>query len=77
MRVHARLLVFAGVLGHGIFVTAASRMPYKEGVNVCFQLPVDIQTARFGPIEMEQLWNRGGATGGKGSTRRTLENGLK
>jgi hypothetical protein len=25
------------------------------------------QIARFGPIGMEQLWNRGGATGGKRS----------
>jgi hypothetical protein len=25
------------------------------------------QSARFGPIGMEQLWNRGGATGGKRS----------
>src|SRR5438105_14254904 len=30
----------------------------------------------FGPIEMEQLWNRGGATGGKRSALRTDENGL-
>src|SRR2546430_16042823 len=30
----------------------------------------------FGPIGMEQLWNRGGATGGKGSARGTPENGL-
>jgi hypothetical protein len=30
----------------------------------------------FGPIGMEQLWNRGGATGGKRSARGTPENGL-
>jgi len=30
----------------------------------------------FGPIGMEQLWNRGGATGGKGSTRQSRENRL-
>jgi hypothetical protein len=35
------------------------------------------QSARFRRIGMEQLWNRGGATGGKGSSRRTLENGLE
>ena len=34
------------------------------------------QTARFGAIEVEQLWNRGGATGGKGSALRRDENGL-
>jgi hypothetical protein len=46
---------------------------YTEVVNLRFHLLVDLQTARFGPIGMEQLWNRGGATGGKGSVRRTLE----
>jgi hypothetical protein len=40
-----------------------------EVVNLRFHLLVDLQTARFGPIGMEQLWNRGGATGGKGSVR--------
>src|SRR2546422_2628672 len=30
----------------------------------------------FGPIGMEQLWNRGGATGGKGSGGQKPENGL-
>jgi hypothetical protein len=35
------------------------------------------QSARFRRIGMEQLWNRGAATGGKGSSPRTLENGLK
>ena len=47
-------------------------------------LPVDLHLqslpgskARvFGPIGMEQLWNRGGATGGKRSARETPENGL-
>jgi hypothetical protein len=30
----------------------------------------------FGPIGMEQVWNRGGAPGGKRSARETPENGL-
>jgi hypothetical protein len=30
----------------------------------------------FGPIGMEQLWNRGGATGGKRSALRKAEIGL-
>jgi hypothetical protein len=47
-----------------------------QGVNLRFQLLVDVQTARFGPIGMEQLWNRGGATGGKRSARQRRENGL-
>ena len=33
------------------------------------------KTARFRPIGMEQLWNRGGATGGKGLARRNRRNG--
>jgi hypothetical protein len=39
-------------------------------------LLVQRQTARFGPIGMEQLWNRGGATGGKSSGRQKPENRL-
>ena len=35
-----------------------------------------VKAARFGPIGMEQLWNRGGATGGKRSALRSAENGL-
>src|SRR5437867_3516724 len=34
------------------------------------------QSARFGPIGMEQLWNRGGATAGKRSALRKGENGF-
>jgi hypothetical protein len=37
---------------------------------------VRLQTARFRPIGMEQLWNRGGATAGKRSALRPGENGL-
>src|SRR5438874_5477524 len=36
-----------------------------------FELP------RFGPIGMEQLWNRGGATGGKGSSRQKPQKWLE
>jgi EmrB/QacA subfamily drug resistance transporter len=39
-------------------------------------LLVQRQSARFGPIGMEQLWNRGGATGGKSSGRQRPEDGL-
>jgi hypothetical protein len=39
-------------------------------------LLIQRQTPRFAPIAMEQLWNRGGATGGKRSTHRGPENRL-
>jgi hypothetical protein len=35
-----------------------------------------VQNGRFRPIGMEQLWNRGGATGRKRSARQTPINGL-
>jgi hypothetical protein len=41
-----------------------------------FLLLLHLKTARFGRIGMEQLWNRGGAIGGKGSAHRTSKNGL-
>jgi hypothetical protein len=34
------------------------------------------QTARFGPIGMEQVWSRAGATGGKRSARQSTKNEL-
>jgi hypothetical protein len=37
---------------------------------------VDALGARFRSIGMEQVWNRGGATGGKGSPRSTPKNRL-
>jgi hypothetical protein len=49
---------------------------HAEEVKLASQLLVRVQTARFGPIGMEQLWNRGGAAGGKGWARRRPENGL-
>ena len=39
-------------------------------------LLVQRQTERFGPIEMEQLWNRRGETAGKGSGRQKPANRL-
>jgi hypothetical protein len=49
---------------------------YTEVVSRAPGLLVQRQTARFGPIGMEQLWNRGGATGGKSSGRQKPENRL-
>ena len=46
----------------------------KEGTSV--RDPTQLQTARFGPIAMEQSWNSGGATGCKPSARQRPENGL-
>jgi hypothetical protein len=46
---------------------------YTEGVTLRFSCLVDVQSARFGPIGMEQLWNSGGATGGKRLARGTAE----
>src|SRR5207247_10462412 len=60
----------------GLPPDASRPPPCTEGVNLRMRLLVDDQTARFGPIGMEQLWNRGGATGGKGSALRRDENGL-
>jgi len=45
-------------------------------VKLASRLPAQVQTARFGPIGMEQSWNRGGATVGKRSALRPGDNGL-
>jgi hypothetical protein len=47
-----------------------SRGPHPPGTDVVSRASgywSSAKTARFGPIGMEQLWNRGGATGGKRS----------
>jgi hypothetical protein len=52
---------------------AAMTPLYTEVVSRAPGLLVQRQTARFGPMGMEQLWNRGGATGGKRSGRQKPE----
>jgi hypothetical protein len=47
-----------------------------EGVDLPSLLSVGREASRFGPIAMEQVWNRWGATGGKRSARLRPENGL-
>jgi hypothetical protein len=47
----------------------------QHGTSACGRSS-PFKAAVFGAIGMEQLWNRGGATGGKGSTHRRPENGL-
>jgi hypothetical protein len=49
----------------------------QKGVNrVSWPGGPGVKLRVFGPIGMEQLWNRGGATGGKRSFQDTPENGL-
>jgi hypothetical protein len=48
----------------------------KKGVNVHLRPMFGAKARVFGPIEMEQLWNRGGATASKRSALRRRENGL-
>jgi hypothetical protein len=50
--------------------------PLPRGARLSSRIPVQFQTAGFSPIGMEQSWNRGGATGGKRSSRPEVENGL-
>src|SRR5947209_20386 len=60
----------------GLPPVAGGPPPCTEAVGRASVLLVQPQTARFGPIGMEQLWNRGGATSGKGSGRQKPENRL-
>ena len=55
-----------------MLATGCGRLLLYAGVLLLPHLKI----ARFGRIGMEQLWNRGGAIGGKGSARRTPKDGL-
>jgi hypothetical protein len=47
-----------------------------DDVDLNLSVVAEAKARVFGPIGMEQLWNRGGATGGKRSGRPSREKGL-
>jgi hypothetical protein len=52
-----------------------ARLLVRKATQALFSCKSTFESARSGPIGMEQLWNRGGASGGKRSTREGPEDG--